>query len=245
MIHRTTRRIATLALLAACIGAPRSARAAVPEPPAEGAKPAAAATPDSSRFLPRWVSLHASAGVGWLASPEWMRKFYQAGQSYDAGFEARPGKTFRLRLNGEYQALPAVTNASFSFVTSIPGLDTEPARDTVQVEARANGWIGSARLEAQWAIAPQLWVIGGFGRGYLDTGLRNMHLSDSFESIDLNFPGSSGWAWIGTAGASYEFELFGPRLSAEVRTGYLMRDQGRVDQSRMQTWSIRLGWGGY
>ena len=237
MIRRTARRIALLALLAACIAAPRIARAAV-EPPADEA--AKAVAPDTSRFLPRWVHLHASAGLGWLASPEWMRKFYQAGQSYDVGFETRPGKTFRLLLNGEYQALPAVTNAAFSFVTSIPGFDTEPTRDTVQVEARANGWIGSARLEAQWSIAPQLWVIGGLGRGYLDTGLHNVHLSNSFESIDLEFPGSSGWAWIGTAGASYEFELFGPRLSAEVRTGYLMRGQ-----SRMQTWSIRLGWGGY
>jgi len=238
MIDRATRRIVTLAFLASCLAAPGAARAAAPETPAEKvSKPAAA---DTSRFLPRWLHLHGSAGLGWLASPEWMRKFYQAGQSYDAGLETRPGNTFRLRLNGEYQALPAVTHASFSFITSVPGLDSEPARDTIQVETRANGWIGSARLEAQWAIAPQLWLIGGLGRGYLDTGLHNVHVGNSFESLDFDFPGSSGWAWIGTAGASYEFDMFGPRLSAEVRTGYLMRDQ-----DRFQTWSVRIGWGGY
>jgi hypothetical protein len=44
--------------------------------------------------------------------------------------------------------------------------------------------------------------------------------------------------WLATAGTSYEFDVFGPRLSAEVRSSYLMRDQ-----DRFQTWSIRLGWG--
>ena len=243
MIHPAARRIATLALLAACFAAPRSARAAVPEPtPEETAK---ATARDTSRFLPRWLHLHASAGLGWLASPEWMRKFYQAGQSYDAGLEIRPGKTLRLRLNGEFQDLPAVTDARYSYPYGVSGIGT-PLRDTVVVEARANGWIGSARLEAQWAIAPELWVLGGFGRGYLESGLESVNSGNQFApSLDYQFPGSSGWAWIGTAGASYEFELFGPRLSAEVRTSYLMRDQVRVDQSRMQTWSIRLGWGGH
>jgi hypothetical protein len=230
-------RYAALAFLVALPFVPRPARAAPPEPPAEAAaKPAAA---DTSRFLPNWLHLHGSAGLGWLASPEWMRKFYQAGQSYAVGLETRPGATFRLRLDGEYQALPAVTEAQFSFVTS-QSLDGVPTRDTITVESRANGWIGSARLEAQWALAPELWVLGGLGRGYLETGLHNVHAGDATESFDLDFPGSSGWAWIAIAGTSYEFELFGPRLSAEVRTSYLMSGT-----NRFQTWSIRLGWGGY
>jgi hypothetical protein len=208
----------------------------VPEPP-EGASKSAA--PDTSRFLPRWLHAHASAGLGWLASPEWMRKFYQAGQSYSAGLETRPGPSFRLRLDGEYQALPAVTDASFSFVTSL-SLDGVPTRDTVLVQSRSTGWIGSARLEAQMALTPQLWLLGGLGRGYLETGLHSIHESNAFASFDFQFPGSSGWTWIATAGTSYEFDLFGPRLSAEVRTNYLMRER-----DRLQTWSIRLGWGGY
>jgi len=230
-------RVAMLVSITACLCAPSPARAAEPAPPAEAA--AKQAAPDTSRFLPSWLRLHGSAGLGWLASPEWMRKFYQAGQSYDAGLETRPGSTFRLRLNGEYQALPAVTDAAYSYVYGVTP-DGTLLRDTLVVEARANGWIGSARLEAQWALAPELWVIGGFGRGYLDTGLETVHAADPLASFDLQFPGSSGWMWIATAGTSYEFELFGPRLSAEVRTSYLMRDQ-----DRFQTWSIRLGWGGY
>ena len=238
MSNRIVRRIAKLVTLAACLCAPGPAHAAVPEPPEDVvAKPAAK---DSTRFLPQWLHLHASAGLGWLASPEWMRKFYQAGQSYELGLGTRPGGAFRLRLNGEYQTLPAVTDVRYSFITSAPGLDNEPMRDTVQVQGRATGWLASARLEAQMALTPQIWLLGGFGRGYLNTGLRSLHESDQYASLDLEFPGSSGWAWIATAGTSYEFELFGPRLSAEVRTSYLMRDR-----DRFQTWSIRLGWGGH
>ena len=236
MVHRTARRIATLAFLAVCLATPRSARAAV-EPPVEEAEKAVA--PDTSRFLPGWVHLHASAGLGWLASPEWMRKFYQAGQSYDAGLEVRPGNTLRLRLNGEYQGLPVVTDAKYTYVYLAPG--GVPIRDTLVVEERANGWIGSARLEAQWSLAPQLWVLGGLGRGYLETGLQSQHPSSVYgSSFIIDFPGSSGWTWVATAGTSYEFAVFGPRLSAELRTNYLMRNR-----DRMQTWSIRLGWGGY
>jgi len=83
--------------------------------------------------------------------------------------------------------------------------------------------------------------MGGFGRGYMETGLHSQLPSDALApGLDFHFPGSSGWAWVGTAGTAYEFEIFGPRLSAEVRTSYMMRDL-----DRFQTWSIRLGWGGY
>jgi hypothetical protein len=131
-----------------------------------------------------------------------------------------------------------VTDAKFTYVyMTLGGI---PIRDTLVVEERGNGWIGSARLEAQWSLAPQLWVLGGLGRGYVETGLQSQHPSSVYASSFLiDFPGSSGWAWIATAGTSYEFEMFGPRLSAEVRTSYLMRGT-----DRLQTWSIRLGWGG-
>ena len=239
MLIRSLRRTAALASLAACLGAPLPARAADPEPPVEEVAKSAAPK-DTNRILPRWLHLHGAAGLGWLASPEWMRKFYQAGQGYEAGLEVRPGGAFRLRVNGEYQTLPAVTTARYIYVASVSGLDNEPVRDTALVERTATGWLGSGRLEAQMAITPHLWVMGGFGRGYLETGLRSFHQGGSFSSLDFQFPGSSGWVWIGTAGTSYEFEVFGPRLSAEVRSSYLMRDQ-----DRFQTWSIRLGWGGY
>jgi len=236
MSQSFVRRLATQASLAACLLALRPARAAVPEPAAEAAN---AAVQDTSRFLPRWLHLHAAAGLGWLASPEWMRKFYQAGQSYELGFEARPSNTFRLRLNGEYQGLPVVTDAKYTYVYMTPG--GIPLRDTLVLEERGNGWIGSARLEAQWSLAPQLWVLGGLGRGYLETGLQSQHPSGVYSSsFIIDFPGSSGWTWNATVGTSYEFELFGPRLSAEVRTNYLMKER-----DRLQTWSIRLGWGGY
>jgi hypothetical protein len=91
-------RTAALAALAACLCAARPARCEVPELPDDVV--AKAAANDTSRFLPRWLHLHGAAGLGWLASPAWMRKFYQAGQGYEAGLETRPGGAFRLRLNG-------------------------------------------------------------------------------------------------------------------------------------------------
>jgi hypothetical protein len=237
MRRRTIRRIAALLSLAAILCAHRAAVAAEPEASDSTAK---SASRDSSRFLPRWLHLHAAVGLGWLASPEWMRKFYQAGQGYEIGLETRPGTYFRLRLNGEYQVLPAVTDASYGFITSVSGIDGSPRRDTVLVETRATGWIGSGRLEGQIGLTPHLWLIGGIGRGYLETGLKTVHAGDPFSSFDLVFPGASGWVWMTTGGASYEFDLFGPRLSAELRSSYLMRER-----DRMQTWSLRLGWGGY
>jgi len=238
------RRLAALTSLAACLVSLRPARAAVPEPAEEAAKPA---VQDTSRFLPRWLHLHAAAGLGWLASPEWMRKFYQAGQGYELGLEVRPGPALRLRLNGDYQTLAAVTHASFTFAAS-SSPKSAPQVDSIVVESRSTGWIGSARLEAQMALTPHLWLLGGLGRGYLETGLHSFHQnlvvpggqSTEVMSLDYHFPGSSGWVWLATAGTSYEFEVFGPRLSAEVRTSYLM-----LERDRLQTWSIRLGWGGY
>jgi len=235
---RRQRNLLAALSLAVLACAPHIAGAAVPEPTPEELQKAA--SKDTSRFLPQWLHLHAAVGLGWLASPEWLRKFYQAGQSYELGFEVRPGSTLKLRLTGDYQVLPAVTRAKFTFITSVPGLDGTPLRDSLQVETRANGWIGSGRLEAQWGLTPHLWLLGGFGPGYLNTGLESFHERDDFSSLDFEFPGRSGWTWIGTAGASYEFEAFGPRLSAELRTGYIMREL-----DRMQTWSIRLGWGGH
>jgi hypothetical protein len=251
MSNRAVRRIATLLSLAACLCAPRLAHAAVPEemPPPE----VKAAAKDSTRLLPNWVHLHAAAGLGWLASPEWMRKFYQAGQGYELGFEVRPAGAFRLRVNGEYQTLPAVTNASYSFVFFGGRNNDVPTRDSVLIQVTSTGWIGSARLEAQMALTPNLWLLGGVGRGYMETGLHSVLPPGEFaDRLDFHFPGSSGWNWVGTAGVAYEFDVFGPRLSAEVRTSYMMRDDlsganrlRTADGGRFQTWSIRLGWGGY
>jgi len=96
MKARIVRRVAALSL-AACLFA-SVARAAEPElpPAADAAKPA---PQDTTRFLPRWLHLHAAAGLGWLASPDWMRKFYQAGQGYELGLETRPASSFRLRFS--------------------------------------------------------------------------------------------------------------------------------------------------
>src|SRR5262249_40958987 len=97
-----------------------------------------------------------AAGLGWLGSPAWMRKFYQAGQGYELGFETQPASGFRLRLNGEYQMLPIVTTSTYTVVTSVPGLNSEPTRDTLQLRTTGQGWIGSGPLGGPGRLPPHL-----------------------------------------------------------------------------------------
>src|SRR5215475_14190614 len=94
-----------IALVVALSAGPSVARAAVPEPPAPGL---ASTRPDTSHFLPTWLHLHASGGFGWIHSPTPIRQRYEPGQDFEFGLETRMRKTFRLRLNGEYQILPAL-----------------------------------------------------------------------------------------------------------------------------------------
>jgi len=211
------------------------ALAAVPEPPT-GAPPASA--PDTSRFLPAWLHLHASLGFGWIATPTFLRQRYEAGQDIEFGVETRMRKNFRLRLNGEYQALPALGQATYQTVI-FRDLDGGEVRDTLSFDWRARGWLGAARMEAQWQALPHTWLLGGFGRGYLGAGLRAFHFADPFTTLDVHFPGSSGWAWITSAGMRYDIDFLGPVLGAEVRWSSLDRPQ-----DRLQTWSIRIGWQG-
>src|SRR5262249_7760149 len=161
-----------------------------PADSAKGAAPdsAKAAAPDSSRLLPRWLHAHAAAGLGWLASPAWMRKFYQAGQGYELGVETQPASGFRLRVNGEYHMLPTVAPRMYTVAPSLPGLNSEPTRDTLQLRTTGQGWIGSGRLEAQVRLTPHMWAVAGVGRGYLETGLHPIHEANAFETLDLDFP---------------------------------------------------------
>lgn len=212
-----------------------SARAAVPEPPPRANQPAAA---DSAQFLPRWVHMHGSFGYGWIQGPAVIRQRYEAGQDFELGLEARMRPNLRLRVNGEYQVLPAVGQAIYQFVVS-QDLDGSQAVDTLSFEWRARGWLGAARTELQWRALPHTWLMAGAGRGYLGAGVRAFHFRDPFQTLDVRFPGSSGWAWIASAGARYDFDVFGPLLGAELRWSTLDRPQ-----DRLQMWSLRIGWQG-
>ncbi len=214
--------------------APGVARAAVPEP-----EPAVVATaPDSESFLPRWLHMHASAGFGWISSPRFIRERYEAGEDFELGVEARLRPRLRLRLNGEYQVLPAVGKATYQFVT-LQDIDGGTLMDTLSFDWRGRGWLGAGRAELQWQALPHTWLLAGGGRGYLSAGVRAYHFASPFQTLDVRFPGSNGWAWITTLGMRYEFDLFGPTLGAELRWSSLDRPQ-----DRLQTWSVRVGWQG-
>jgi hypothetical protein len=230
---RTRSRLLLIAL-AACLS-PSRARSAVPEPAPE---PPAAAAPDTTGFLPRWLHLHGSFGLGWISSPTFIRQRYQAGQAFELGLEVRPRPNLRLRLNGEYQVLPAVGRVTYQVVT-LQDLEGAQLLDTLSFDWIGRGWLGSARTEAHWRVLPATWLMAGAGRGHLGAGMRAYHFRDPFVTLDVGFPGSSGWAWISMLGARYEFDVFGPTLGAELRWSTLDRPQ-----DRLQTWSIRVGWQG-
>src|ERR1041385_5509999 len=231
-MNLSLRRTPTLALLALLLGPVRPALSAVPEPPAEAPKPA---MPDTSHFLPPWLHLHASIGYGWIQGPEFVRPRYEAGQDFEAGLESRLRRNLRVRLNGEYQVLPAVGRALVQFVSS-QDADGNRTIDTLSFQWRGRGWMGATRTELQWRPLLRTWLIAGTGIAYLDAGIRAFHFQDPFETLDITFPGSSGAGWLPSAGLRYDFDFFGPVLGAELRYTSLHRRQDDIDML-----SFRIG----
>ena len=230
--HRLFPVIPALWVMLCCV-AP-CAHAAVPEQsfPAQRA-----AAPDTGQFLPRWLHLHGSIGYGWMSSPRNIRERYEAGQDFEFGIETRPQPRLRVRLNGEYQVLPALGKAVYTFVRG--GRVGATGIDTVSFDWQQRGWLAAGRAEVQARVLPHTWLLGGGGYGYLASGVRAFHFDDPFGSVDIAFPGSSGWGWLGSAGLRYEFDLFGPTLGVETRWSAFTREQ-----DELQFWSIRIGWQG-
>ena len=125
------------------------------------------------------------------------------------------------------------------FVNSFGGLDNTPTTDTLSFDWRQRGWMGAARAEVAVRALPHTWLVAGGGRAYLGAGVRAFHFANPFQTLDVRFPGSSGWGWLGSLGARYDFDLFGPKLGAELRYSALARPQ-----DRLQMWSLRIGWAG-
>ena len=236
VLERFASHVAAIVLTTMLALAAVPAHAAVPEPPPPGAP--ATAPSDTTSFLPPWLHLHASFGIGWISAPRFIRERYEAGQDFEAGVEVRLRPRLRLRLNGQYASLPALARVQYQYVV-LRDLDGNAVMDTLLFDSLGRGWLGAARTELQWRALPHTWLLLGAGRGYLAAGHRAYHFANQFETIDLEFPGSSGWAWIGSVGARYEFDIFGPVLGAEVRWSRLDRRQDELD-----TWSIRIGWQG-
>jgi len=230
--HRSGRlgRPLAMFLLASLAGVPL-AHAAVPEPP-----PAATSAPaDSAGLLPPGLHPWVSAGLGWIAAPQAVRRRHQVGQGLALGLEVRPRPAVRLRAGAEYQTLPAVSRVQYQFIGyTFEGI---PVPDTLSLDVIGRGWIGSGRIEAQWRALPRLWLLAGGGRGYFSPGLRAYHFASPSIEVDVDFPGSSGWAWIASTGARLEFDVFGPTLDAEVRWDTLLRRQ-----DTLRGWTLRVGW---
>ncbi|MEQ1833820.1 MAG: hypothetical protein ABL977_12260 [Candidatus Eisenbacteria bacterium] len=209
-------------------------RAAVPEQ----SFPAQQAPPDTGQFLPRWLHLHGSVGYGWLSSPSTIRQRYEAGQDFEFGLEARLRPRLRMRLNAEYQVLPAVGELNYT-ILALGARGESSTFDTLSFDWRQRGWLGAGRAEVQYRAFKSVWLLAGAGYGYMAAGVRPYHFEDPFGTVDIRFPGSSGWGVLGSTGLRYEFAGFGPVLGAEVRWSTFSRRQ-----DDLQLWSIRIGWQG-
>lgn len=190
---------------------------------------------DSSGVLPRWLHLNASVGAGWISAPVHIRKRYEGGWSLDGGLEARLHSRLRLRLNAEYQTLPSIAQGIYGIDNYFDANGVFHS-DTLAFEYLRRGWLGAGRLEAQAKVLPHIWLLGGIGRGYLSSGGRAYDFATPFESRNVTFAGSNGWAWIPMIGARYDFDAFGPLVAFETRYSALQRKQ-----DVLHTWSIRIG----
>lgn len=224
-----------LLLALASLGQWPALAAAAPPAPVDDGEEKQVVIVDSSGVLPRWLHFNASAGAGWISAPARIRQRYEGGWCFDGGLEARVHPRLRLRLNGEYQMLPSIGKEIYG-IDNYYDANGVFHSDTLAFEYLRRGWLGTGRIEAQARVLPHIWLLGGIGRGYLGSGGRAFDFATPFETRNVRFAGSSGWAWIPMIGARYDFDAFGPLIAFETRYSALQRQQ-----DVLHTWSIRVG----
>jgi hypothetical protein len=225
------------AIFALLVLAPAAARGAGPEqaPPAPPPHPAAAPR-DTTRFLPPWLRPWLEFGGGWMAGPSHLKQYYESGQAFASGIEARPGPRWALRTALDYQMLVA-NNTATIYVLTPTGTPGVSYVDTVHFQTQTTGWVASLRTEAGVRLPSDFWLTAGAGGGYMHSGLAGDQVAGL---SDLLVPTSgavaNGWGWLWTAALRYDFTP-APRvpLGLDVRTIQLRRDHDAV-----QLWSVRL-----
>ena len=221
-VRRTVARV--VIVLACLLGAVVSAAHAQPAggtPPPPHAK----APRDTTVFLPPWMHPWVEIGGGWLASPKYMRSFYESGQGFSAGLSARVKPRLDLRLSGDYQML--VSHHTGRTVIDWGYLDQQGQEvvDTLTYDFDSNASMMQLRGETGVGVGHGLWFTGGLGAGYMHGGFQD----------ESNIPGSgfktavpaamrNGWGWSWTAAARWDLDL-DPMvpLGLELRTTSLKR----------------------
>jgi len=224
-------------LVAALCLALASAASAQPPLPAEPFPRAAA--PDTSRFLPRWLSPVYSLGIGWIQTPVETRKRFEAGFGGYVGAELRPAPRLALRLSGEYQMLPAKAQGTIVQTISTD-LGGSTVSDTIAFEYGGTGWTLGARGEFAVNPAGRLWLQAGAGLAYFNAGVQNERSYTSGYVLDIKAPGTNGWGWLWSSMLRYDFDPAPTApLSLELRWQALDREQ-----DRMQMWRVGVGYRG-
>jgi hypothetical protein len=201
-----------------------SAAVASAQPPE---KLGAAAIPDSLFTLKGTRQIWGHLGVGWAATPEPVRKRYNAGFDGALSGDRRLADRIAARARIELHIYPP-TNAQFT--TDLGTVET--------IGEQSSGYLGIA--EAGIALRPwnHLWLEGGGGAGYLASGLADVQLIDPATQQRYPLAGTSGWGVLWSAGVRYEFQP-APRKRMLAETRYQSMDRPRA---RLGFWQIGVGY---
>ncbi len=184
---------------------------------------------DSMRTLAGPWQVWTHGGGGWLGSPSDVRPRYGSGFDLGASADRRFADRIALRARLDYDDLPS-TQPNYFLVDGIAY--------AVNIDY-GHGWLGSAL--GGMAVRPwnHLWLEGGAGGGYFESGFPSGQTSvllPNGRRVPLRATTGSGGVW--SAGARYEFKpTLRDRFLAEVQ--FYSMDRGGTT---LHFWAIRAGY---
>jgi hypothetical protein len=229
--------VLALACVLCAAASDASAQTAGETPTPTPALARAAAPPDTTWLFPTWMHPWLEIGGGWLASPKYMRAFYESGQSFAAGIAMTPRRRLQVRTAIDYQMLLSHHTGRTVIDWGAIGGTGQPILDTLTYSFDSNAWNAILLTETGFEAGYGLWFTGGLGAGYMNGGFEDLAtLSGSGLTSDLPATMRNGWGWAWTASAHWDVDL-DPMvpLGVNLRTTQLKRGDDFV-----HWWSIRL-----
>lgn len=184
---------------------------------------------DSLRTLAGRWQVWGHGGGGWLGSPSNVRPRYGSGFDVGASADRRFADRIAVRARLDYDDLPS-TQPSVVYVDGIPY--------SVNIDY-GHGWLGSALGEVAVRAWNHVWLDGGAGGGYFESGFPSGQTSvrlPNGRTVPLRGTSGSGGVW--SVGARYEFKpTLRDRLLAELQ--FYSMDRGGTT---LRFWAIRAGY---
>jgi hypothetical protein len=184
---------------------------------------------DSTRTLAGPWQIWTHGGVGWLGSPADVRTRYSAGLDVGISGDRRLADRIALRARIEYHDVPS---SQPTFVGYYGGVYPTTV-------SYGNGWFGSALSGIAVRAWNHLWLEGGAGGGYFDSGFPSSRtIVNPATGATAPIAGGSGWGGVWSAGARYEFKPnLRDRILAEVQFYSMDRDG-----TTLHFWAVRAGY---